>query len=356
MMQTLLVTIVSLLFCIGIPNYVNAHDDALHGHNHQHHHHHEEDESHHPHDDSVFDSAIEQDRLPDLIHRGLLRHNKDDTSSLDIGNRTYTSRQAFIHSGHRCGAKKPTAQQLRTSNAILDQWMTDNQHRMDQVTTTTTNIVIPTYIHIITNGGVGAITNTTITNQMKVLNDSYKSYGFTFSLKRISRINNAKWYTATIDSTDENAMQTKLRTGTAATLNVYFNAADGNLGYATLPSAYANSPLNDGVVIYSGTVPGGTAQYYNQGKTLVHEVGHWLGLLHTFDSSSCFGGPGDGVNDTPRQGSPTQGCPTKKDSCPLSSGLDMVSNYMDYSDDVCMNKFTTGQRNRMLAMWNSYRA
>lgn len=73
---------------------------------------------------------------------------------------------------------------------------------------------------------------------------------------------------------------------------------------------------------------------YNLGGTAVHEVGHWFGLLHTFEGLSCLpGDPGDYIDDTPQEGTETAGCPAKKDSCPQIGGGDPVWNFMDYSSD-----------------------
>lgn len=85
----------------------------------------------------------------------------------------------------------------------------------------------------------------------------------------------------------------------------------------------------------------------------MHEVGHWMGLYHTF-RGGC-GADGDGVWDTPAEAEPNYDC-VPRDSCVTIPGSDPIHNYMDYSDDTCMIQFTSGQFNRMQEQFNLYRS
>lgn len=132
----------------------------------------------------------------------------------------------------------------------------------------------------------------------------------------------------------------------------------GILGYAQFPSNSGLSGLSsnggsantDGVVILpssvgSTTTPNPSGGAYNKGRTLTHEIGHWIGLRHIWGDGGCS--VDDYCGDTPASDAANFGCPTSHVSC---SSTDMVQNYMDYTDDNCMNIFTQDQKARMQAV------
>jgi pregnancy-associated plasma protein-A len=218
-------------------------------------------------------------------------------------------------------------------------------------------VTIPVYFHVVNKGaGIsnGDISQTMIDAQIKVLNDAYAGTGFQFSLAEVDRTTNATWYTGCYGSS-ESAMKSALRKGTADDLNFYSCSPSGGiLGYATFPSSNSGTSKLDGVVCLYSSLPDGTAVPYNEGDTATHEVGHWLGLYHTFQGG-CNGN-GDYVADTPAEKSAAFGCPTNRDSCASKAGKDPTTNFMDYTDDSCMFTFSPGQITRMQAAWDTYRA
>lgn len=217
--------------------------------------------------------------------------------------------------------------------------------------------LIEVYVHVINKGsGIanGDVPDAMILDQIDVLNAAFGSTGWSFALVTITRTTNAEWYTAGPGSSAEAAMKSALRQGTADDLNLYTsNPGGGLLGWATFPSSYSSKPKDDGVVVLYSSLPGGSADPYNEGDTATHEVGHWMGLYHTFQGGCSK--TGDYVTDTPSERSPAYGCPVGRDSCPRSPDLDPIDNFMDYTDDHCMNHFTPGQDARMDAQFTAYR-
>ncbi|KAJ6001777.1 hypothetical protein N7499_002359 [Penicillium canescens] len=244
-------------------------------------------------------------------------------------------------------------------------------------------IEIETWFHIISSQAESTqVSDDMISAQLSILQQSYADSDISYSLRGVTRHVNDKW----ARNGDDIAMKTALRKGTYRTLNVYFQTdlqaspgqsgravgdrgagvnndlASSVLGFCTLPdpSVNASSPasdyVKDGCNVLAKTMPGGSLDLYNRGGTAIHEIGHWNGLLHTFQGESCSAdNPGDYINDTPQQSTPTDGCPANKDSCPDSPGLDAVHDFMDYSSDVCYERFTPGQGERMRSMWASMR-
>ncbi|KAF2716810.1 zincin [Polychaeton citri CBS 116435] len=223
---------------------------------------------------------------------------------------------------------------------------------------------IDTYFHVVTsNAKKGTISQAMVDNQFKALNNAYNPFGISFNLVATDFTTNDAW--AVGSGSDGAAMKSSLRKGTYSTLNVYYQTdlAGGMLGTCSLPSQVSKGTppslySSDGCNVAAQTMPGGNIGGYNTGMTAVHEIGHWLGLLHTFEGYSCSGN-GDFISDTPMESSSTSGCPAKpaKNSCGSSRpGVDPIHNYMDYSTDACYQAFTDQQVARMQNLWIQYRS
>ncbi|CAJ2502048.1 Uu.00g049010.m01.CDS01 [Anthostomella pinea] len=250
-----------------------------------------------------------------------------------------------------CGAE-PTPELLAAAEQMAVQEAAGNTSFNALAT-----VEVDVYFHVVASSTAvadGYVADSSLTRQLSFMNSAYSPNGIHFNLAGTDRTVNSAW----ASDGAEIAMKKTLRKGDYSALNLYFlKSLGGNLGYCYFPAAVSsgsNAYYQDGCSILSSTVPGGSETGYNLGGTVVHEVGHWFGLFHTFQGSSCSGS-GDSVADTPQQLSATSGCPTTRDSCPNVAGVDPIHNYMDYSTDVCYEEFTAGQKTRMLNMWSQYR-
>ena len=258
----------------------------------------------------------------------------------------------------RCGNVAKSAEEIR---------LIDEQAASLNANTATTAAVgaivtVNVYAHVITNtAGAGNVSDVALQNQINVLNDAYSGLTggantpFRFVLLSVDRTANDTWFTASIGTAAERAMKTALHKGTARDLNFYTNGMGGGLlGWATFPSDYSANPLMDGVVCVYTSLPGGSFTNYNQGDTATHEVGHWVGLYHTFEGGCASL---DGVSDTAAERSSAGGCPHGRDTCAGKRypGLDPIYNFMDYTYDSCMYEFTPGQVTRAKSLSGAYR-
>lgn len=223
---------------------------------------------------------------------------------------------------------------------------------------------VPVYVHVVTDGAIGAVTDRQVADQITVLNRTFAGAeggddtGFTFRLAGTTRTDDAGWFYANPGGTQEKSMKAALRQGGTDALNLYTTTAGDYLGWAYLPDILTKpgQAFLDGVVLDWESMRRTSTTYagrYDQGETATHEVGHWLALEHTF-----YGGcnaHGDFVDDTPAEKTPTRGCPAGKDTC-RAPGADPIHNYMDYSYDDCYTEFTAGQSQRMRDAWLLYRA
>ncbi|MGI5164679.1 zinc metalloprotease [Spirillospora sp. CA-253888] len=235
---------------------------------------------------------------------------------------------------------------------------TDDEALLDATRRRAARIEIPVRFHVIADGSQGALPRAAVERQVATLDDAYSGRvggadaGVTFRLASYEVTNNARWFRD--PERYEHQMKKALRRGGTGTLNLYSAAVGADvLGFSTFPQWYRKQPVLDGVVIDYRSVPGGSYRNFDRGYTAVHETGHWLGLFHTFENG-CDA-PGDGIDDTPYEAEPAEGCPADKDTC-SQPGPDPVHNFMNYGWDDCMQEFTAGQARRVRAVWAAYRA
>lgn len=253
-----------------------------------------------------------------------------------------------------------------------------NSNFLGRDTTANEIINIPVVVHVLYKTAEQNISTAQILSQLEALNNDFsnlnadkantpsvfKSLAADSKLKFCLAQVDAKGarttgiirkYTSAESFTADDAMKNTARAGDDAWdskkyLNIWVCSLGGrSLGYATPPGGPADK---DGIVIafdVFGTV-GNVRSPFNKGRTATHEVGHWLGLKHLWGDSECGS---DGVDDTPSQKTYNFGCPSFPNisSCSPNANGDMFMNYMDFSDDACMNMFTIGQKKRMRALF-----
>lgn len=221
---------------------------------------------------------------------------------------------------------------------------------------------IPVYVHVVYSNSNENISDAQINSQIAVLNADFRRTNsdasntpsafagvaadaeITFTLAGTFR--NAS--TTTAWGTN-NAVKSAYPPVTPSThMNIWVaNIGGGILGYAQFPGG---SSATDGIVVspqYFGTT-GYVAAPFNGGRTTTHEVGHYLNLRHIWGDGRC--NRDDFVSDTPSSDRPNYGCPTTAYHCRSN---DQFMNYMDYTDDSCMNMFSEGQKERMRALFAS---
>jgi hypothetical protein len=303
--------------------------------------------------------------------------------SVRVGSQVFATREAFhqsqlfIDSGARCGTPATSADVM---NLISPSDCGGNSTTINQDYNDNRTLVIPVVFHVIKKtDGTGDISQALIDSQIAILNEDFNALAGTpgsmgtnakiqFVLAKLDPSGNPttgveivvnNTYFADPGSSGTNTMKRALKWDPTRFFNIYTNNAGGGgiLGYATFPSQEAGGP-EDGVVlnwVYVGrNAPGGAP--YDQGRTATHEVGHYLGLYHTFQggcgSTTAPFTSGDLIGDTLREAQPNYGCSPVSSGC---GGMSPIENYMDYSGDACMTKFTVQQVNRIRCSMVNYR-
>jgi len=272
--------------------------------------------------------------------------------SYKINNKEYGSIEEFVLQGRGCATTTPNHYQVKRNDERISQLRARGGRP--------SSVKIPVkFIHI-TDNGQGLISEGQRINQIEVLNNAYSTYGiyFDYSSSEVMEIENGEWYRMDHGSWAEREAKRTHNSNPKKALNFYTaGLSQGLLGWATFPWELEGDIERDGVVMLNETLPGGNAQNFNLGKTAVHEVGHWLGLWHTFQGG-CDA-YGDHVIDTPAHSSPNYGKPEigeRHNACSSTQENAPIHNYMNYVDDDWMNEFTQDQIDRVWDHLTLYRS
>lgn len=260
----------------------------------------------------------------------------------------FLSETGEIVRGTRCATPKPTPTQIQQAAEAFERWQRSGAPGIVHET----DVVIPVAWHVVHRGRAGNVPDSMIDAQIQVLNDAFAGTGFSFELVHVDRTRKRGWFLRCDRPRVERRMKRALAIDPATTLNVYSCRPPGLLGYAYFPNSFPEDDIRHGIVVRDTSLPGGGAAPYDEGDTATHEIGHYLGLYHTFEGG-CDG-DGDFVADTPAEAFPAFGCPIDRDTC-SSAGVDPIFNYMNYTDDACMSEFTPDQVIRMHALTSTFR-
>lgn len=247
-----------------------------------------------------------------------------------------------------CGAREIDSE----TSALLESLLADFRNGFQAGKADT--VRIPVVFHMVTNGRVGDYPNRVLRKAIDNLNAGFKGTPFRFELARVRRFNNPQWHAeCSFDTPNHLAMTRRLAVNPAKNLNVYVCTPGLVTGMSSFPFEFTQGDKRNSIVLHHRALPHGQAsvEFSSRGLVLIHEVGHYLGLFHTF-SGGCQ--DLDEVADTPAQAGPTDGCFGFRDTCP-APGADDLNNYMDYANDLCWNHFSPGQIRRMTEMTALFR-